>query len=455
METIGLVGVSFREGGSAALRPFTIPKEERLHALPRLREGLQLVEMIYLATCNRVELLFRARQPDLIPGLREAVFTELSGKKPRPGEAISSFKIWAGEGAIEHVHLVAAGMDSAQVGEKEIRTQMREALQLARKSSVVGPALDQIYTHSLRVATQVEEQLLVDSPGSSLAHVAVGHISHRLRRTPGPVALVGNTAMTVRAAHLLKDQNHEIILVNRSPQRLQKLATQLGLGLRSLEEFLRRPDPVEAILTSTGARDGIFPRPGLERLAAGAKSAEAPLIVDMAVPPDADPHLARALGFEWIGMDEINAEAEAHRQHRLLELGPIRELIDERIERFCQQFTERQLAPIIARLNMRYRQTASEGLERLLKSGFESIQADEREDLERWVQVIARRFAHIPTLGLRALAREYGTEALRIFLDASGEDFFSAIPPDIPSQHSRGTGPDQLMPSGDGKDSPS
>jgi len=455
METIGLVGVSFRQGGSAVLRPFTIPKEERADVLPKLRDQLQLVEMIYLATCNRVELLFRTPQPDLMPSFRESIFEALSGTKPQPGEAISTFKIWAGEGAIEHVHLVAAGMDSAQVGEKEIRGQMREALQIARESSVVGPALEQIYTHSLRVATQVEEQLLVTTAGSSLAHVAVGHISHRLGRSPGPVALVGNTAMTVRAAHLLIKQGHEVLLVNRSPQRLKELATQLGLSLRSLEDFLRRPDPVEAILTSTGAKDAIFTRPGLERLAAGTKSAEAPLIVDMAVPPDVDPHLARALGFEWIGMDEINAEAEAHRQHRLLELGPIRELIDERIERFCRQFTERQLAPIIARLNKRYRQTASEGLERLLKSGFESIQADEREDLERWVQVIARRFAHIPTLGLRALAREYGTEALRTFLDASGEDFFGAIPPDIPSQHSRGTGPDQLLPSGDGKDSPS
>lgn len=428
MERIGLVGVSFRQGGSDVLGRFSIPKEERLERLPKLRKILDFEEMLYLATCNRVEVLFRVWRPECIPGIRDAVFEALTGEQPRPGEAISALKLWAGEGAIEHVHLVAAGMDSAQVGEKEIRGQMREALQTARKAGVIGAALDQIYTHSLRVATQVEEQLEVSHAGSSLAHVAVGHISHRLRRTPGPVALIGNTAMTIRAAHLLLDEGREILLVNRSPEKLRDLADRLDLGLRSLEDFLRRPDPVEAILTSTGSPEPIFTRPGLERLAAGSASAEAPLIVDMAVPPDADPHLARSLGFEWIGMDEINSEAEAHRHHRLLELGPIRELIDERIERFCRQFTERELSPIIAKLNQRYRQTASEGLQRLLKSGFDSIEAEEREDLERWVQVMARRFAHIPTLGLRALAREYGSEAIRVFLEASGEDFFGGQP---------------------------
>lgn len=424
METIGLVGISFRHGGSEILGGFTLPKDEYGERLPRLKEVLNAEEIVYLATCNRVELLFKAQSPDLVPAFRDSVFRALSGHKPRPGESISTFKIWAGEGAIEHIHLVASGMDSAQIGEKEIRGQMREALQKARKARVVGPTLDQIYSHSLRVATQVEKQLHAGASGSSLAQVACGHLSHRLHRTPGPVALVGYSPMTLKAAHLLLKEGHDIILVNRTPEKLEVLASNLGLRLRSLADFLRRPNPVEAILSSTGAPQAIFNRPSLERLAAGSASAEAPLLVDMAIPPDIDPHLARALGFEWIGMDEINAEAEAHRKHRLLELGPIRELIDDQIAHFCKNFTERSLAPVIASLNRRYRQTASEGLSRLLRGDLDSIPSEDQEDLQRWVQVMARRFAHIPTLGLRALATKYGTEAVRVFLEASGEDFF-------------------------------
>ncbi len=425
METIGVVGVAFRRDGSDVLARFTIPKEERVERLPAMARQLDVEELVYLATCNRVELIFKGRPSTPIETYRRRVFRVLTGAEPQPGEAERTFRAWAGEGALEHLFLVASGLDSAQLGEQEIRTQVREALKMARTADVIGPVLDQVVTVGLRLGADINSRLQTRVGGTSLADVATDRIKRRVRRTGGPVALVGISPMTVRAAHILVKDGIEVILVNRTLESAAPLAEKLGLAARPLGEFRSKPDAVEALLTATGSPDPIFSRADLERIVARTPSGEPPLAIDMALPPDVDPDAAVAVGVERVGMDEINAEAEANRNRRLLDMAPAREMVDERLEKFCRQFTEKSITPVIARLNQRYRQTAVEGLERLFRKELDGLDDAARETITRWTEVMARRFAHIPTMGLRALATEIGTPAVRVFLDASGEDFLN------------------------------
>ena len=425
METIGVVGVAFRRDGSDVLARFTIPKEERVERLPAMARQLDVEELVYLATCNRVELIFKGRPSTPIETYRRRVFRVLTGAEPQPGEAERTFRAWAGEGALEHLFLVASGLDSAQLGEQEIRTQVREALKIARTADVIGPVLDQVVTVGLRLGADINSQLQTRFGGTSLADVATDRIKRRVRRTRGPVALVGISPMTVRAAHILVKDGIEVILVNRTLESAAPLAEKLGLVARPLGEFRSTPDAVEALLTATGSPDPIFSRADLERIVARTPSGEPPLAIDMALPPDVDPDAAVAVGVERVGMDEINAEAEANRNRRLLDMAPAREMVDERLEKFCRQFTEKSITPVIARLNQRYRQTAVEGLERLFRKELDGLDDAARETITRWTEVMARRFAHIPTMGLRALATDFGTPAVRVFLDASGEDFLN------------------------------
>jgi hypothetical protein len=73
---------------------------------------------------------------------------------------------------------------------------------------------------------------------------------------------------------------------------------------------------------------------------------------------------------------------------------------------------------VLARLAQRYRATALEGVERLVaKEGFD-LEPAEREMLERWAETLARRLAHLPTVGLRGLASSHGLAAVDGFLAA-------------------------------------
>jgi len=441
METLGVVGVSFRRDGSDVLSRFTINKEKRVERLPELALAVDAEEILYLATCNRVEVAFKGRPGVPFNVYRRRIFRALAGRDPNPGEAERTFRAWAGEGAVEHLFLVAGGFDSAQVGEQEIRAQFREALKMARAAGVVGALLSQVVSEALRLAAEIHGSVDTDGQKTSLADVACGHLISRVRRTPGVVALIGVSPMTIRAAHVLVQAGVEVLLVNRRVERACELAERLMLDFQTLDDFRQKPRSVEALLTATGSPQAILGLTELERIVARAPSGEPQLVIDMAVPEDVDPLAAQRVGVERLGMDDITSEAEATRNRRLLDLAPAREMVDRRLEKFCRQLNERAMAPVIARLNQRYRQTAVEGLDRLFSKQLGGIAGDDREVITRWAEVMARRFAHIPTMGIRALASDYGAPAVRTFLQASGEDLYgdaAAFPEEDPAGGIRG-----------------
>ncbi len=432
MESIGILGLSVREHDAATLGRFTLARAERPARLPQLAASLGVAELVYLATCNRVELLYRRESSQSHAGLPQRAFQALSGRRAEPGEADRLFQVWPGDAAVEHLFLVASGLDSAQLGEREIRGQLRDALTVARQAGTVSALLDALVEEALRVARQVHLRKPLGGSRESLADVALELLRERVQRTPSPVALVGVTPVTRRCAELLRRDALPFVVVNRTPARAKAMVAELGAGQSlSLEQFRRRPPRVEAILTATGAPGPVLERAALERLAARTASQEPPLIVDLSIPPDVDPGVAAAVEVVRIGMDEISGAAVARQARRQQDAAAARALVAEALGDLRRRLAERALAPVIREINARFRATALEGVERLLRHrGLgEALGHDAaaREALERWAETLARRFAHLPTLGLRGLAAEHGMLAVRTFLDAGDLDLLAAF----------------------------
>ena len=123
----------------------------------------------------------------------------------------------------------------------------------------------------------------------------------------------------------------------------------------------------------------------------------------MAVPADIDPGACGKLAIPRIGLDAIVAHAERNRNARLTEAAQAREHVDAALEKLQERFAERYYGPLLGALQQRYRRTAQEGINRLLKKELKGLGPEERVAIETWCEVLARRFAHIPCLGLRGL----------------------------------------------------
>ncbi len=422
MHQIGVVGLSYRHAGVDEVARFSIPKGEVAARLPELRRILGAGEVFYVATCNRVEVLFTTEDGAHAGDSRREVFRALIGREPLQAEASRILRAWTGEAALEHLFLVACGLDSAQAGEQEIAAQIRGAWEAARTAQVCGPTLDRLISEALSMANRVHKlQAGVRAP--SLADLAADRVLRHLGGTsaaPGPgarnsapVALLGISPMTKRCGLLLHTAGVPLVLVNRTIEVAEEFAQTVAGKAYSLEQFRDSPPDVAAVVLAAGGGEPVLESHTLDALTKSA--ARPPLLIDFGVPPNVDPQAAVKAGLARVGMNDLIEAAQEQRLTQLMRLAPVRAAIDERLARLRGELATRAIGQQLADLRGAFEQIAADEADRALAGELRDLDDNQRELLQRFASTVARRLAHLPLAGLRAAAAHAGTDAVDAF----------------------------------------
>lgn len=415
MHRIGVVGLSYRHAGVDDVARFTVPRAELPARLPALRAALRAAEVLYVGTCNRVEVMYATEAGVPAEDARHTVFRALAEHEPAAGEATRALRAWTGEAAIEHVFLVACGLDSAQTGEQEIAVQLRIAWEDSRAAHTCGPLLDRLIGEALGMARRVR-RLAAGVRPPSLADLATERVLLHLGGEGGRVALIGVSAMTRRCAAILHQARVPLLIVNRSVHAAEELATAFGAEALPLERFRAQPPAVSALMLAAGGGDALLDAAQLARLRSAA--ALAPLLIDFGVPPNVDPAAARQAALTRIGMDELIESAQSKRLAQLLRLAPVRAAIDDRLAHLRTELALRAIGPRLAQLRGAFEQIAAEEVARALAHELRTLDERQRAQLERLTGTLAHRLAHLPLTGLKAAAVHAGAEAVDAFFEA-------------------------------------
>ena len=447
MHQIGVVGLSYRHVGVDEVARFALPKAEVAARLPALRDFLRASEILYVGTCNRVEVLFATSDGSPAGDSRGDVFRALTGRDPQPGEATRILRAWTGEAAVEHLFLVACGLDSAQTGEQEIAIQLRGAWEAAREAHASGPILDRLLGEALGMANRVH-RLEAGVRAPSLADLAADRAVLHLAGKSGTVALVGVSPMTKRCGKALHRAGVPLLVVNRTLEAAEEFAQTVGAQALSLDEFRARPRDVAALVLAAGGGEPVLDTDALARLAHVTKLAQSnalahaaalsqsavlaqpttlspatlpqvttrpPLIIDFGVPPNVEPEVARLVGFPRVGMNDLIQAAQERRLSQLMRMAPVRAAIDERLTRLRGDLATRAIGRKLADLRGTFEQIAAEEVDRALAAELRGLDDSQREILQRLGSTVARRLAHLPLAGLRAAAAHASADAVDAF----------------------------------------
>jgi glutamyl-tRNA reductase len=415
MHQIGVVGLSYRHAGVDEVARFAVPRTEVPARLPALREMLGAAETLYLGTCNRVEVVY-ATEEGAAADRRQEVFRVLAGREPAPGEAARMLRAWTGEAAVEHLFLLACGLDSAQTGEQEIAAQLRGAWEDARAAHTCGAVLDRLIGEALGMARRVRALgagVRTPSLGDLAAERVLAHLAGDARR----VALLGVSPMTRRCAAALHAAHVPLLIVNRTLEPAQELSRSVAGEAMRLEVFRTQPPPVAALVLAAGGGEPVLDAHSLTRLRAG--DAPAPLLIDFGVPPNVDRLAAQRAGLTRVGMNDLIEAAQGRRLAELVRLAPVRAAIDERLARLRGELATRALGPRLRDLRETFEQIAAAEVARALREELRTLDAGERLRLERLASTVARRLAHLPLAGLKAAAVHAGPDAVDAFFDAA------------------------------------
>ena len=424
MHQIGVVGLSYRHAGIDDVARLSIPKADLEARLPRLREALGVAELLYLGTCNRVELLFATHDGEPAGDLRGPALEQLSGSRSSAGQAARLLRAWAGESALEHVLLLACGLDSAQAGEREIAAQLRAAWEAARAAGTSGPLLDRLLGEALGMAIRVQ-RLQAGTSAASLADLAAARVLDHLSGSSGTVALIGISPMTRRCGLALHRAGVPLLIVNRTLAPAADYAASVCGRAVPLEQFRQEPEAVAALVLAAGGGEAVLDGPSLRLLAEAVRHAQqtrsdprrahAPLAVDFGVPPNVDPEEASLAGIARVGMSDLVEEVQQQRVTELLRLAPVRAAIDERLARLRDEMATRAIGPRLAELRGAFERIAAEERDRALAEELRGLTADQRDAVEQLTTRLAHRLAHLPISGLRAAAAHASPDVIDAF----------------------------------------
>ena len=176
--SIVVIGVNHRTGPLAVLERVAVSPEAVPKAVHALSSRDNVSEVVVVSTCNRTEVYAVAeRFHGAYADIRD-FFCELGGLPP--DELHPHLYSQHDDAAVRHLFEVAAGLDSAVLGEHEILGQVRSAWELATAEGGSRSALNLLFRHALEVGKRARTETSISRGTASVSHAAIemalGHL---------------------------------------------------------------------------------------------------------------------------------------------------------------------------------------------------------------------------------------------------------------------------------------
>jgi glutamyl-tRNA reductase len=417
--SIVAIGCNHRSTPLAKLERMTIAPGEMPKALTGLGEADNLSEVVVLSTCNRIEVYaFAERFHGGYQDVREFLARE-AGLAPE--DVADHLYAHHDAEAVRHLFSVAAGLDSAVVGEHEILGQVRDAWEAARVEGTVGTALGGLFRHAVETGKRARTETSIARGIASVSQAAVALADDRIGGIDGRTVLVigaGEMAEgTVKS--LAKAGAAEVLVANRTWEKAVSLAAACDGRAVPLAELGPTLAGVDVLVTTTGAQDLILEAGDVGGHAAQRDGREL-VIVDVAVPRDVDPAARKIPGVTLLDMDDIGAFVDRGLEGRNNEVESVRGIVDAEVDRYQAMVSAREVAPLIAELRSDAEAIRTAELARYA-SKLADLEPAERAAVEALTKGIVNKLLHQPTVRLKdAAGRARGdrlAESLRDLFD--------------------------------------
>jgi glutamyl-tRNA reductase len=370
-------------------------------------------EVTILSTCNRTEIY--------------TVSVCASG-----GEAASRSLLSAGapylyvyrdDEAVEHLFRVAAGIDSAILGETQVLGQVGAAFELAHQGGVTGGILSTLFQQAVHAGKRARTETAISRNTLSPSHAAVALARGKLASLADRnVVLIGTGAMASSAADALRNDGiAKLTVVSRDVYRAAGKAADWMTSFRHVEA-IALADVAEAVasadlvVAATTSSDPIL----TVDVVARRTSAEVLVVLDMGVPRNVEAAVRGLPGVLHFDIDDLNEVVESNLAERRREIAPVERIVKEEVESFLAWFQALWIQPLLIDLRSRAEAIRSGELDRALRR-LASLSPQQREIVESLTQTIVSKLLHEPTIRLK----QYATESRGYLFAEALRDLFN------------------------------
>ena len=444
-----MVGISWRTAPVAVREKLAFREEELAGTLKLLTTQLPVAEAVLISTCNRVEVYGVAKPGHAVTSQVRAFLAEQRGLAP--GEVSDVIYDHQAGAAVRHVFKVAAALDSLVLGEAQILGQLKDAYGLAGTAGTSGPVLGRCLERAFGVAKRVRTETAIARGAANVSTVAVDLAARVFGSLAGKsVLVVGAGKMsTLAARHLHAQGATHIVVTNRSPEKAERLAAEIdGIAKpwTSLEELLAEAD---VVISSTGARSPILTKATMKKVMK-ARRYRSVVLIDIAVPRDVDPDVNELDGAYLYDIDDLEKIVAANLADRAKAAEQAEKIVEHEAGQFEHWMRSQGVVPTIRALREKFAAVADAELQKTLDalSRKEHTPAQQRDAVQRLVQLVVNKLLHQPTASLRESPPEEAELRAQVLCELFGLEPEEGREPEarLPESVAESTSPERSSP---------
>jgi len=398
LDTLHIIALTHRNLELDEIGNFHIEDTLVKSHLTKIKKELQLSEIMYLSTCNRVEIIFTTKQEisiNFLTKLFSCFKNDLNTEEIN--RIINLAEIYESKKAVEHIFKVAASLDSLVIGEREIITQVRKSFETCNKLNLTGDVIRLLIQRTINFAKRIyTESNIAKNPVSVVSLAFRRLLSFNINENSKFIIVGAGKTNKSMLKFLYKHGYNNFTIYNRSLQNAENLIKELGLNSKAkqLNKLADNKDNFDVILTCTSSANKIITQNIYNKILKG--DTKKKIVIDLAIPGDFDTNILNNNNVELIDIESLKKTAKKNIQIREKELDICSTILEEQIEEFISIDKERKLERALHKLPITMKNITSKAYDEVFAKDLENLDSKSREVLDNFVSYLEKKYIGVP-----------------------------------------------------------
>ena len=370
-------------------------QEERLNSL---KAKMQMDEMMFLSTCNRVEMHFCTSQfvdeqyisetfQTLYENLEEANLSNLLDNK----------EFYEADQAVEHMLRVASSIDSMVIGEREIITQVRNAYEVSKRNGLTGDFIRLLMRHTIETAKRVYTESTIATKPVSVVSLAY----HKLEQLNVPldakILIIGSGVTNSNMCKfLVKHGFTNFTVFNRTRDKAKDLAEELKAPYYALTELGHFTQGFDVIVTCTGSESHVISEEIYGHLLQGDTSKK--IVIDLAIPQDLEESIKAKYPVNHINIEMLQKISNENLHERNKEIVHVEAMLQNAMDEFDQIVRLRQVEIAMRAVPEKVKEIKHVAINEVFRKDLEALDPESKEVLDKVIDYMEKKYMSVPML---------------------------------------------------------
>ncbi len=369
-----------------------VEETELKSKLIQLKNKLHLKELIYLSTCNRVEILFiceGAVNKNFLTNLFSFLNSDL--KTVELKKYISGAEIYTSHEAVNHILRVASSLESLVVGEREIITQFRQAYEKCCSYGLTADFMRLLNKQTIETAKQVFTETDIAKNPVSVVSLAYRLLREKNVKDNARVIFVGAGQTNATMAKYMKKHHFSTFTVfNRSLDKAKELAKELDAKAFELSALKKYKGGFDVLVTCTGAKNPVITSEIFESLLQN--DTDKKIIIDLAVPTDLQAQILKKHKIDYISVATIKQQAKQNLSLRKKEIKACEAIIYKKTVEFESHLKERSIELAFGEIPRKIRAINELAMTEVFAKDVETLDANSKQTVEKIIDYLEKKY---------------------------------------------------------------